>query len=473
MERASAWAVPMRARVELQVLVELGGPLIVAVMSSVGLSLTELAVAGHLGTPEYTAVAFAQLVLDFTLVVFAQGFNKGLVALAAQAYGAHNHELIGQYTQLTAVGLTLLCAPIGLLWYSCCGLLGAAGVSARSVELAALYARASITGLWPRLMFDALAASFQAQQLAAPAAVASAVAVAGNAFLSVLLAFGLPAAGVPGLGLLGCAVAMVLTQYARLGGYLWHMHRTHATMALWHWRRPSHRHLRALVVVGAPLMLGELFENLQFQTMAVFAALLGETALAAHNTTLQVVFFFSSPIYGLHDAGVSRIGMYLGAGHADAAAYVSRVVLAAAVGTSVVVAGPWILARYAIGAIFSRDAEVGALIASVTLLAATGYIALSLFFYAMATLSAQARAVPIMTSFVCGAWFVGVPAAYVLSQWQGMGLLGIWSGMALGYAITTAIGVYYAGLSDWPKEAAKAVARSQTASVPEATPLLL
>ncbi|EQC26281.1 hypothetical protein SDRG_15868 [Saprolegnia diclina VS20] len=457
----ASWHLSPRASAELDVLVRLGSHIAASILSTFALSVTALVIAKRVGTAEYTAVAYAQLVLDFTLTVFTRGFTKGLLALASQAYGAHNHALIGHYTQLTALLLTLVCVPLSLLWYYSCGSLHVVGLAPVSVALATQYARVSVLGLWPRLLFDVVAASFQAQQLAASAAVASLCAVVFNALLSIPLVFGLSCLGVRGLGVLGGPLATSLTLWCRLFGYGYYMHRVTPLQSLWQWspRSLSLAQLTALLSVGAPLMLGDFVENLQLQIMTIFAALLSDVSLAAHTTVMQIVYLVTSPICGLHDAAVSRMGMYLGAGHAEAAAFVSRLVLGAMLFTSACLALPWVLCRHWIG--LTSDPRVVDLISSATVLAAVGYVALSPFFYAMATLNAQARTVPIPRAIVCGAWFVGVPTAYALSQFDSRGLLGVYMGMAFGSGVTTLLGVYFAAFSDWVAEAAKAVARTR------------
>ncbi|KDO15906.1 hypothetical protein SPRG_18557, partial [Saprolegnia parasitica CBS 223.65] len=180
------WSTSLRD--EVAPLLRLALPIFVSLMSFFALSMTELIVAGHLGTTEFTAVAYAQLVLDFTLIIFTQGFNKGLDALASQAFGAKNFALIGRYTQTCCLCLTLACVPIACIWWVCADALHVVkGVDPRSIELARLYARVSILWLWPRLMFQAATVFFQAQQIVLPSAVCSLAAVLFNALLSVFL----------------------------------------------------------------------------------------------------------------------------------------------------------------------------------------------------------------------------------------------------------------------------------------------
>ncbi|ETV67298.1 hypothetical protein H257_16532 [Aphanomyces astaci] len=91
-----------------------------------------------------------------------------------------------------------------------------------------------------------------------------------------------------------------------------------------------------------------------------------------------------------------------------------------------------------------------------------------------AVLVAQARAVPILVAFVSGAWVVGVPTAYLVGIHWHVGLLGVWIGMSIGYAVTTAVTLYGAITANWEAEADKAVLRSKAKheQITETTTLL-
>lgn len=92
-------------------------------------SITELSVMGHLGVDELAAVAYAQLCLDLSTLVFMQGFNGGMNSLCSQAFGAKNYHLVGEYTLLTCLLVTMACAPMALLWWNLDSLLLTAGVA--------------------------------------------------------------------------------------------------------------------------------------------------------------------------------------------------------------------------------------------------------------------------------------------------------------------------------------------------------
>ncbi|EQC37367.1 hypothetical protein SDRG_05584 [Saprolegnia diclina VS20] len=455
---------PFSTRDELKSLAGLAAPILCSNLALFGMSLTVLISAGHLGSAQLTAVAYSQMLFDITILVFTYGFVAGQAALSAQAYGAGNLPLVGRYCQMTCVIVSLACVPIGALWWFTGDLLFAGGVSATTAAHATAYAHYAMPGLLPRLLFHVLSIYFKSMQNVIPAAVLAVTFAILNVGLVPLLVFGAPSIGFQGYGLVGAPIAYVICQYARTSAYVIYMFgykKHHATS--WQWSTKfldAKLYLMPMVRVGGPLALGMLVEDMQLQTMAIFAGMTSEVALGANNSMLELIMFLTSPLLGLLDAATTRIGMHLGAGDAHAAKATSHLVLYSILSVCAVIVVPWLCARSAIGHLFSSDASVVESMTNITTLAAAGYILMSFFYYAMATLEAQARTVPIMTSFLVGAWVIGVPLAYVLDFNAGYGLLGIWIGMSAGYATTTFFGVYFTYKSDWPEEAKKAVARS-------------
>ncbi|ETW01639.1 hypothetical protein H310_06268 [Aphanomyces invadans] len=175
---------------------------------------------------------------------------------------------------------------------------------------------------------------------------------------------------------------------------------------------------------------------------------------------IMLVFFLTSPIYGLGSAGVIRIGMYLGANEPVKAKQVARVLTICICCLSVAIATVLMLNRNVVGHLYSSDPRVWTSMTGICTLAASGYILLSLFYSSMAILVAQARALPILVAFFSGAWVIGVPTAYVVGIYWHIGLLGVWMGMSLGYGVTTFVAFYGATTTNWEDEAANAVLRS-------------
>ncbi|KDO21205.1 hypothetical protein SPRG_11058 [Saprolegnia parasitica CBS 223.65] len=440
------------ARHEATALARLATPILFSNLAMFGMSMAVLMAAGHLGSAQLTAVAYAQMLFDITILVFASGFISGQAALSAQAFGAGNLALVGRYCQMNCVCITLACIPIGILWWFTGDFLRAGGISDDTVRYAQEYSHYSTPWLLPRLLFQVLSVYFKSMQNVLPAAIFAVAFTVLHAGLVVVLVFGLPSTSFAGYGLLGAPLALTLTHYGRTIAYVAYMfgYKKHHASS-WNW---------AMRGLSPRLYLMPMLRNLQLQTMAVFAAMTSEVDLGANNSMLNLIFFLTSPIFGMMDGGATRIAMHLGAGHAHAARATSHLVFYGIFGICILIVVPWLCARSSIGRIFSSDETVVQSMTTISTLAAAGYIIMSLFYYAMATLQAQARTLPIMVSFLVGAWIVGVPLAYVLDFPVDLGLLGIWIGMSVGYIVTTVLGVYFTFKSDWPEEAKKAVERS-------------
>ncbi|RLN95355.1 hypothetical protein BBJ28_00014500 [Nothophytophthora sp. Chile5] len=349
------------------------------------ISLTELGVMGHLGVDELAAVAYSQMCLDLSMLVFMQGFNAGMNALCSQAFGAKNYHLLGEYTLLTSLLLTVACVPLAVLWWNLGDVLLAAGVADRVAALAGVYCRLSLLWLWPRSMFQVLSCFYQAQNIVVPTAAFNALTVALNGVLVVGLTYG--RFGLPQLGFMGCPLGTALALILRLMGYVAYMNLYRKCHRRCGWRCdgsfPNASILRNLVSVGMPLAVGELVENGQLLTMTLFAAKIGEIQLGTHNAMMELFFFATSPLYAVISASVTRMGNHLGAGK-PAEAILAAKLCGACIATLTTINSVVIVsARQQLGRLFSENPLVIDTFSQVCGLAAFAYFVLSFFCYAL------------------------------------------------------------------------------------------
>ena len=176
---------------EVYTLAQLALPVTITNLCFFGMSATDLIVVGHLGTEYLVAVAYAQVIMDFTLMLFSAGFNQGIRALCSQAYGARNYELLGQYTQLGCVCLSACCIPLSALWWVASSTMEFLSVAEIEIDYATIYMRLSVMWMWPRLMFTALSVYFMVQHIVIPTAFISIIFLFVNALLNVILVHGL------------------------------------------------------------------------------------------------------------------------------------------------------------------------------------------------------------------------------------------------------------------------------------------
>nr|WP_084455256.1 MATE family efflux transporter [Comamonas composti] len=133
--------------------------------------------------------------------------------------------------------------------------------------------------------------------------------------LSIWLSFG--GAGMPTLGLAGCAWATVCVNYAMLGIALVLMrsHALYAPLDLWRpMERPDFRLLADFARQGIPAGLAILVEITSFTLMALFVARQGTLASASHQIAANLTAFCYMVPLSLAIATSARIGFWRGAG---------------------------------------------------------------------------------------------------------------------------------------------------------------
>jgi multidrug resistance protein, MATE family len=370
---------------EFRALLALALPSMLSTYCFFAISITELGIVGHLGVEQLAAVAYSQMSMDFATLVFMQGFNAGMNTLCSQAFGAKNYHLLGQYGQLTAAMLTIMCVPMALLWWNLGELLLLVGVKEQVAAYARVYCRLWILGMWPRSMFQVLSIFYQSQQIVLPTTAINGVTV----LLDYLLATGLTHGkfGLPELGFIGCPLGTAIALWLRLVVYYYYMHvyKKFDRKCRWAWTRRAldTSTLKTLMSVGFPLAAGNVFENAQLQTIALFSAKIGEVQLGTHNSMMELFFFATSPIYGLIGGSVTRSGAHLGAGKGHLARMVAQIAAMCIAVLSVVNSSVIMLFTGQIAHIFSDDPAVIDNFAQIGALGAFAYSTLAFFYWSM------------------------------------------------------------------------------------------
>ncbi len=163
--------------------------------------------------------------------------------------------------------------------------------------------------------------------------------------LSVWFVFG--GAGLPPLGLAGCALATLVVNWTMLAIAVL-MLRTqdlYTPYRIWHrLERPHWATIRGFARLGIPTGLAVMVEVTSFTLMALFIARQGTVAAASHQvaSTLAAMLYMMPLSLGI--ATSARVSYWLGARHADKARAVMRLGLQLTLGLSLVCAlGVWLL----------------------------------------------------------------------------------------------------------------------------------
>lgn len=304
------------ARSELGELVRLAGPLALAFGGNQLLSVVDTAMVGRLGATELAGVALGSG-LFFAVSVLGVGAVLGMDPLVSQAIGA------GEGARARAVvraGMRLA-TGVGIVLALLVGLtpllLGSAGVEAGAQREAMNLVLGRIPGLIPFLWITAMRSYLQAVGLTRPIVVsvilANVVNVIANGLLifgdRALLTVGLPAVGLPELGVLGAGLGSSFATIAQLGVIAW---------ALRHVTSPGEGDTavtaRDVLRIGWPIGLTLLAEVGAFAGVGVLAGRIGPEAAAGHQVAITIASLSFCVSMGIAQAITVRVGRAVGRG---------------------------------------------------------------------------------------------------------------------------------------------------------------
>ena len=286
----------------------------------------------------------------------------------------------------------------------------------------------------------------QAMNIVRPVMFALVIANLTNVAVNYLLIEG--RLGAPALGVVGAAWATVLSRVV-MGAYLF------VVIVLNERRRPSGLHdvpfvldlprIWRILRVGLPAAGQILLEVGVFATASALAGRITPAAVAAHQIVLNIAGFIFMVPYGIGTAAAVRVGQAAGRrdAHGDRIAGWAAVGLANAmmvVSEVLFATAPTPLVR-----IFTDDPGVIAVGSAVLLIAAVFQLFDGLQTVTTGALRGLGQTrVPMFANLV-GHWLLGLPLGYYLCFERGMGVEGLWIGLALGLILigATLIGVWH------------------------------
>ena len=275
---------------ELQALLTLSWPVALASLFRVALWSTDTAFLGHLGTDELTAGGLAYSWMEF-LGVFVWSSAYALNSVCAQAIGANNPKLAGNWLQLALAFVSLLSVPVigaHFLTGRVLTLIYGPAKIARAVRFSQTINNFASLAFWPTVVYMALRQYFQAMEVVKPATLVSGLSVGVNIGLNQLLIWGVGAWH--GLGLKGSPLAtFASTLFQLCAFYVFAIVVKKYHEPYWGgWTTESFRAdrvVRFLKVVG-PMTVGACFESWGYTVITLSSGKLG----SAQASAMQVLY---------------------------------------------------------------------------------------------------------------------------------------------------------------------------------------
>jgi len=397
-------------------------------------SLLDNIMVGQLGTEQMSGVAIVnQLINVFNICIF--GAVSGASIFSAQFFGQGNHEGVRNTFRFKLV----CCILIAVFWIAIFLAAGSelmmlflhdtgSGDVAMTHDAGMNYLYVMLIGLLPYTFTQIYASTLRETGETILPMIAGIIAVFVNLCFNYLLIFG--NFGFPEWGIVGAAVATVLSRFCEMGIVIvWtHMHKSRNIFiqgAYRNFKIPGNL-VGQIIRKGMPLLANETLWSAGQAVLVQCYSLRGLNAVAALNISTTVSNLFNVVFIALGSAISIVVGQQLGAGELEKAADTDRKMIFFSVASCFVVGAVLFLAAPAFPKIYNTSEEVRHLAANLIRIASM-FMPLYAFYHASYfTLRTGGKTGITFLFDSCYVWVVNIPVAFVLSRFTGLDLIAIY-----------------------------------------------
>lgn len=391
---------------------------------------------GAVGTVEMNGVTIAnQLIFVFNLCIF--GAVSGAGIFGAQFAGNKDHTGIAHTMRFKLLFCTLLataCIGVFLLWGEPLINLylqgeGDPADAAASLAHAKNYLNIMLVGLIPFTLVQCYGSTLRETGQTTPPMLAGLAAVGVNLIGNYILIFG--HFGAPKLGVVGAAIATVISRFVELGILVvWtHTHTARNPFATILYRsvRIPLRLTGQIFVRGLPLMANEAAWSVGMATLNQQYSLRGLDVVGAHNIYATFWNVFSVAFMAVGIAVGIILGQKLGAGDREGAREDSRKLIALSVFISLVAGGTFAVAALFIPQMYNTTDSIRFLATELMLV---GALAMPIDAFAHATYFTLRSGGQAFITFLfdsCFMWVVNVPLAFLLVHYTALPIVAVFA----------------------------------------------
>jgi MATE family multidrug resistance protein len=359
-----------RVLTETRSLWQLAWPILIGQLATIGMSVTDVAMAGHASAQDLAGVSLGVSIWNMTILTL-MGLLMSISPVVAQHVGAGEQEAV---PHVVRQGLWKALA-MGLLAF-CLANLAAEVFEGMDLEptvrrVAKGFVHVASFSLPAFSCYRVLYGYSTSINQTKPMMVIALVALLLNALINWLLVFG--NGGFAAMGGMGCAWSTMLCVWFNLLALLLWMRLGAAYRRTWpfgHFEAPQWPMLRSLFKLGVPIGVTYFAETSAFSLIALLLARFGSTQVAAHAIALNFTSLTFMVPLSLGLALLSRVGQSLGAGDPAAARFRSWVGVGLTLVFSLVSAVGIAVWRAPIAQAYSSDPQVATLAAQLLVFAA-------------------------------------------------------------------------------------------------------
>ena len=395
-------------------------------------NLLDNIMVGSLGTESMSGVSIVnQFVFVFNLLIFGAVSAAGI--FTAQYHGLGDRDGV-RYTFRFKLYINLAVSTACVLVFAFFGeaLIGSflydgstEGDLALTLSEGFDYLKIMLIGLIPYAISQVYASTMRETEEALMPMIASIVAVATNFVLNVVLIFGY--LGAPALGVVGAAVATVISRFAELAVLvIWgHTHTKKCSFLV-----GAYRSLRVprvltcrIMMKGFPLMLNELFWSLSVTMRNQCYSTRGLDVVAAQNINSTIENLFSVVYLALGTAIAIVVGNLLGAGKLEEAKETDRRMIAFSVMSAVGISGLLVGTAWLFPLLYNTGGDVRSLATAMILITALFTPFRAFAHAAYFTLRSGGRVMITILFDSVYMWSVVMPVSYLLAYFTSLNII--------------------------------------------------
>ena len=421
-------------------------------------SMLDNLMVGRIGTDPMSGVAIVnQLIFVWDLVFF--GGLAGIAIFTAQFYGKGDQEGVRYTVRLQLMTVLILLAAgffvflrfgtdlISLYLHAD----GGAGDVAATLRYAHSYLMVMLVGMVPLSLTHAYAMTLRSTGETMVPMRASLTAMAVNLVGNYILIYG--KFGAPAMGVVGAALATVLSRFVEVAQILWHTHR-HAdrypfVIGLYRSLYVPGGLVRSCLAKGTPLLLNETLWSAAQAVLTRNYSLRGLSVVAAFNISQTVSNVFNVAFISMGSAIAIIIGQELGTGKTEVVKRdAGRLTILSLLLCVVSGAG-----LFAISGLFPRiyttSPEIREMAAGLIRIAA---LCMVMYGYENCSYFIIRSGGKTLITFLfdsCFHWAVSIPLSYFLVRYTGMPILPLYLTVQLAELIKCGIGFFLVRKGVW------------------------
>ena len=403
---------PLRA--EIRALWLLAWPIMVGQLANIGMSVADVAMAGHASAQDLAGVSLGVSVWNMVIITL-MGIMMSVNPLVAHHVGAKELDQIPHVVRQALWKSLFLGLIAGGILQASALIFDFMALEPVTREVAVGFAQITSFAMPAFAAYRVLYGYSASLGQTKPMMVVALGVLLLNIFVNWLLVFG--HWGFAPQGGLGCAWSTLLCVWANLGGLLWWMRRSPAFASTWplaQWEWPHWPKLRSLLKIGLPIGVTYFAETSAFALIALLVARFGSHQVAAHQVALNFTSLIFMVPLSLGVAVLTRVGHALGAGDPQAARFRAWVGVAVGLGFALVSASGIAIWRTEIASLYTNDPVVIALAAQLLLLAAVFQLSDAAQVVTAGAIRGYKITRAPMWVQVLAFWVVSLPLGYVL-----------------------------------------------------------